>query len=123
MSKNRLVYSTESGRICPQCSNPVFSCTCKKKKELKNNSSEKFPDKGIVRISRQVKGRKGKTVTVISNTPLENSSLKILAKKLKTLCGSGGSVKEGIIVIQGDHRQVVLDEIKKLGYSAKLAGG
>jgi len=123
MSKSRLVYSTESGRICPQCGKSVSSCTCKKKKELRNNPAGKFPDDGVVRISRQVKGRKGKTVTVISNIPLENPDLKILAKKLKTLCGSGGSLKEGVIVIQGDHRQVLLEEIKKQGYRAKLAGG
>ena len=72
---------------------------------------------------RETKGHKGKTVTVIGNIPLKESELKDFAKKLKTRCGTGGSVKGLEIVIQGDHRQTILDELIKQGYRAKLAGG
>jgi translation initiation factor 1 len=76
-----------------------------------------------VRIQREVKGRKGKTATVIIGLPLDEGGLKQLAKTLKQRCGSGGSVKDGNIIIQGDHRQTILDEIKEQGYKAKIAGG
>ncbi|MBW2538546.1 MAG: stress response translation initiation inhibitor YciH, partial [Deltaproteobacteria bacterium] len=76
-----------------------------------------------IRIQREVKGRKGKTVTAVFGVPLENEKLQKFAKALKRCCGAGGSVKDGVIVIQGDHRQTLLDEIKKHGYAAKLAGG
>lgn len=124
MNNSRLVYSTESGRICPQCNKPVSSCACKKKKnKTTNKPGRNYPDDGVIRIMRETKGHKGKTVTVIVNVPFENVELKEFAKKMKTRCGTGGSVKEGEIVIQGDHRQTVLDEIINQGYKAKLAGG
>lgn len=124
MNDNRLVYSTETGRICPGCSNPTSACVCKKKKTVKvQKPSNSYPNDGTIRIQREVKGRKGKTVTVIFGVPLENEKLKQLAKVLKSRCGTGGSVKNGHIVIQGDHRQTLLAEIKKQGYKAKLAGG
>ena len=72
---------------------------------------------------RETKGHKGKTVTIIGNIPLKENELKAFAKQLKTRCGTGGSVKTGEIIIQGDHRQAILDEIIKQGYKAKLAGG
>jgi len=124
MNDNRLVYSTETGRICPGCGKPVSVCVCKKKKTVKaQKPSNSTPNDGTVRIQREVKGRKGKTVTVVFGVPLENEKLKQLAKTLKGRCGTGGSVKNGLIIIQGDHRQTVLAEIKKQGYKAKLAGG
>lgn len=123
MSKSRLVYSTESGRICPRCSDPVSFCKCKQKKEATNKSIAGLPEDGIIRISREIKGRKGKTVTVITGIPLDISELKKLTKKLKTICGSGGSIKEGAIVLQGDHRLAAMEEITKQGYRVKLAGG
>jgi translation initiation factor 1 len=124
MSDNRLVYSTETGRICPACSKPVSACTCKKKKMAKTHKVPVvYPKDGIIRIQREVKGRKGKTITAILGVPLENGELENFAKILKRRCGAGGSVKDGVVVIQGDHRQTLLDEIKKHGYTAKLAGG
>jgi translation initiation factor 1 len=72
---------------------------------------------------RETKGHKGKTVTLVGNVPLKENELKKFAKKLKTRLGTGGSVKDGEIIIQGDHRQAVLDEIIKQGYKAKVAGG
>jgi translation initiation factor 1 len=125
MSDSRLVYSTETGRICPECGRPVSTgCTCGKKKRGKaGRRPSGFPEDGTVRIQREVKGRKGKTVTAVFGVPLENGDLRDFAKALKRRCGTGGSVKDGVIVIQGDHRQTLLDEIKKRGYTAKLAGG
>lgn len=124
MSENRLVYSTEKGRICPQCARSASACTCKKKKTGKGGKPQSvYPRDGTVRIQREVKGRKGKTVTAIYGVPLENEKMQKFAKTLKRRCGAGGSVKDGVIVVQGDHRQTLLDEIKKHGYSAKLAGG
>jgi translation initiation factor 1 len=121
MDNSRLVYSTESGRICPSCEKPSARCSCKKKKDVKKQHA--YPNDGIVRIRREVKGRKGKTVTSVFGVPLDDQELKQFAKTLKRRCGTGGSVKAGVIVIQGDHRQTLQDEIKNQGYTVKLAGG
>ena len=121
MGNSRLVYSTESGRICPSCEKPSAECTCKKKKAAKEQHT--YPNDGIVRIRREVKGRKGKTVTSVFGVPLDGKELKQFAKTLKRLCGTGGTVKDGIIAIQGDHRETLLKEFKKQGYTVKLAGG
>ena len=110
MDNSRLVYSTESGRICPSYGRPTKKCTCKKKKVTKKESV--YPDDGIIRIRREVKGRKGKTVTAVFGVPLAGRDLKQFAKTLKRKCGTGGSVKDGIIIIQGDHREALLNEIK-----------
>jgi translation initiation factor 1 len=107
MSKNsRLVYSTDQGRI-KEASEP-----------------EKAPaGDGIVRLRLETKGRKGKGVTTVSGIPLSEADLKNLAKKLKQSCGSGGSVKDHIIEIQGDHRAVLKGQLESMGYTVKLAGG
>ena len=120
MDNTRLVYSTETGRICTTCHKPVKKCACKKKKS-KSQTNIKYD--GIIRIQREVKGRKGKTVTTVSGFQITNDELKNLATKLKRRCGTGGTVKDGIIIMQGDHRNVLLSELKKQGYTAKLAGG
>ena len=78
---------------------------------------------GIIRVQREVKGRKGKTVTTVSGFLLDDDELKLVTAQLKRKCGTGGSVKDGIIIIQGDHRDALLSELKKQGYTAKLAGG
>ncbi len=121
MSNSRLVYSTESGRICPSCKNPAASCTCKKKKVQKKQ--QVLQNDGVIRVRREVKGRKGKTVTAIFGVPLDDKDLKQFAKTLKSRCGTGGTVKDGVIIIQGDHRETLLQEIKKQGYTVKLSGG
>ena len=121
---NRLVYSTETGRICRKCGKPVANCTCKKKKSVTTRKSMSGdPEDGTVRIRREVKGRKGKTATIITGIPLDDNDLKQFAKELKQRCGTGGSVKDGMMIIQGDHRKTILAEIKKKGYNAKIAGG
>jgi len=121
MGNNRLVYSTDSGRICPSCEHPAAKCTCKKKKPVKKQPI--YPNDGIVRIRREVKGRNGKTVTAVFGVPLDDKKLQQFAKTLKRLCGTGGTVKDGIIIIQGDHRETLLKDIKQQGYTVKLAGG
>ena len=118
--KSRLVYSTESGRICPDCRKPVKNCSCKKN-QPKSHSNIQLD--GIIRIRRETKGRKGKTVTSISGFQEGTDDLKKIAKTLKSLCGSGGSIKDGVIIIQGDHRQTVQSELQKQGFKVKLAGG
>jgi translation initiation factor 1 len=75
-----------------------------------------------VRVQRESKGRKGKTVTLVRGLPLGEEALHALASELKRLCGAGGAVKEGIIEIQGDHRDAILDELKKRGYKPKKVG-
>jgi translation initiation factor 1 len=78
---------------------------------------------GVVRVSRQTKGRKGKGVTLVTGVPLAGEELKTLAKKLKQRCGSGGTVKDGVIEIQGDHRDVVVKELSEHSWVVKKAGG
>lgn len=124
MNNSRLVYSTEAGRICPKCGKPGSACTCRKKKPAAAGRPRTgFPDDGTVRVQREVKGRKGKTVTAVFGLPLDDAELQRFAKTLKRRCGTGGTVKDGVVVIQGDHRQTLLDEIRKQGYTVKLAGG
>jgi translation initiation factor 1 len=107
-----LVYSTEHGRMCPACAKPVPDCTC--------SQSEAIPQgDGIVRIKYETKGRKGKGVTVASGLLLKQSELKNLARELKAKCGSGGTVKDGTIEIQGDHRDRLGAELKAKGHTVK----
>ena len=120
MNNSRLVYSTESGRICPSCEQPPAKCICKKKKSI-TQTNIKYD--GIIRIQREVKGRKGKTVTTVSGFQMNADELKILATELKRRCGTGGSVKDGVIMIQGDHRDTLITELKNRGFKAKIAGG
>jgi translation initiation factor 1 len=120
MDNTRLVYSTETGKICPSCQKPVTECTCKKKK---SRSQTNIKIDGIIRIQREVKGRKGKTVTTISGFLFDADELLNLAAQLKRRCGTGGSVKDGVIVIQGDHRDTLITELKNRGFKTKIAGG
>lgn len=122
MSRNRpptgggIVFSTRHGKMCPQCGAPVADCRCRTK------SVSSAPGDGIVRILRQTKGRKGKGVTLITGVPLSGSDLDDLAKELKQRCGSGGTVKDGVIEIQGDHRETLVGELEKRGWKVKIAG-
>jgi translation initiation factor 1 len=120
MDNSRLVYSTESGKICPSCQNPVSKCKCKKKK---SRSQTNIKIDGIIRVQREVKGRKGKTVTTVSGFQINADELKNLATQLKRRCGTGGTVKDGVIIIQGDHRDTLIAELKNRGFKAKIAGG
>ena len=113
----RSVYSSETGRLCPGCGQAVDRCRC-------GNKKTSTPGKdGIVRLNREVSGRGGKAVTVITGLPLEDKGLRDMAKKLKKRCGTGGTIKNGNIEIQGEHGELLMAELIKLGYKVKLAGG
>ncbi len=112
---SRLVYSTDQGRLCPECGAPKHDGKCKERATPSGD--------GKIRIQRQTKGRKGKGVTCISGLPLNDEQLKELAKQLKKKCGSGGTVKDQVIEIQGDYKARLLEELTKLGYKAVIAGG
>ena len=115
-SRSGLVYSTEFGKMCPGCQKPAAECACQKRQSSPSGD-------GIVRLMRETKGRKGKGVTLITGVPLAGVELKALAKSLKQRCGTGGSIKDGVIEIQGDHREVLEKELGRLGYQVKRAGG
>jgi len=114
---DRLVYSTDTGRVCTHCQQPIADCACAEA------SKDRILGDGNVRVSRESRGRKGKTVTVITGLPLPHSELKKLEKALKARCGTGGTTKDGIIEIQGDARDMVLLELQARGFSVKLSGG
>ena len=108
-----LVYSTDTGRIK----------AAKEKQSPDTHSHYRDPDDGFVRIRRETKGRGGKGVCVVTGLKLPADKLDELAKKLKQSCGSGGTVKDTVIEIQGDQRERLKQTLEKLGYNVKLAGG
>jgi len=113
---NGIVYSTGVGRMCPRCSRPVDRCSCRQ-------DTIAAPGDGIVRIGRETKGRKGKGVTVVTGISLPAAELEALATRLKKRCGSGGTVRAGVIEIQGDHRDLLVAELDRLGFKVKRSGG
>jgi translation initiation factor 1 len=110
-----LVYSTESGRMCPNCRNAVAQCVC-------GQAAAPTGD-GTVRVSRETKGRGGKAVTLVKGALLGATELADLGKQLKTACGTGGTVKDGVIEVQGDHCDRVMQVLKAQGFVVKRAGG
>ena len=120
MSNSRLVYSTEDSSRCPGCHKPLRKCLCRL---VQDKGKPRQVIDPAIRISRESKGRKGKGVTILSGFELGETELKTLAKKLKALCGSGGTVKNGVIEIQGDHRDALKQELEKQFTNVKLAGG
>lgn len=115
---SRLVYSTELGRTCPACRRPLAQCVCKQLKSRAVPAGD-----GIVRVARETKGRKGKGVTLVKGLALDVSALADLAKQLKAACGSGGTVKDGVIEVQGDHVETVIARLTAAGHKVKRAGG
>ena len=113
---SRPVYSTDGGRLCPQCHRPVADCVC-------GDSRPAATGDGIVRLHRETKGRGGKAVTLIKGLPLAGAELKALASQLKKKCGVGGAAKDGHIEIQGVRRDVLKVELEQLGYRVKISGG
>ena len=113
-----LVYSTDVGRTCPRCRRAIDECRCAQRLAGKRPSGD-----GIARVGRETKGRKGKGVTVVTGLSLTDPELADLAKRLKKKCGSGGTVRNGVIEIQGDHRDTIVSELEALGHRAKRAGG
>lgn len=111
-----LVYSTEAGRMCPVCRKPVAQCVCKRPAAAPAGD-------GIVRVSRETKGRGGKAVTLVRGVSLDAMSLARLGQQLKAACGSGGTVKDGVIEVQGDHCDKVLALLQAQGHNVKRSGG
>jgi len=113
-----LVYSSAHGRMCPRCGRPAAQCAC-----AKGRPAAPAAGPAVVRVGRETKGRKGKGVTVVTGVPLTGDALDELGSRLKRLCGSGGTVKDGVIEIQGDHRDLLVAELAKHGWTAKRSGG
>ena len=116
-AKGGLVYSTDGGRMCPECRQVLTECVCK-------TVARTLPaGDGVVRVSRETKGRGGKSVTLVKGLVLDPLALALLGKQLRAACGSGGTVKDGVIEVQGDHCERLIDVLKKHGHNAKRAGG
>ncbi|MGH8231996.1 MAG: translation initiation factor Sui1 [Steroidobacteraceae bacterium] len=113
-----IVYSTGAGRMCPGCRRTIARCVCKTAAAAAARAQA-----GAVRVSRQTQGRAGKAVTVINGLPLSAAALTELASELKRHCGSGGTVRDGVIELQGEHRDAVVAELRRRGFSAKRSGG
>ena len=116
MTSSRRVYSTDHGPTCPKCGRPLGKC------EGHGRPTPSAGD-GIVRVSRSSKGRKGKTVTLIEGVPLAGDELSALARRVKATCGAGGAVKDGVIEVQGDHRETVIRLLEAAGWRVKRKGG
>jgi len=114
--RDRTVYSTGAGRVCPHCQHPAARCVCR-------NGPRAPKGDGIVRVGRETRGRRGKTVTTVTGVPLASDGLRDLAADLKRRCGTGGSTKDGVIEIQGDHRDTLVAALRERGYEVKRAGG
>jgi translation initiation factor 1 len=102
--------------LCPKCHQLKTTCTCQNEPPAPSKST-------VIRVSRETKGRRGKGVTIISDVPLREDGLTELAAKSKQQLGTGGTVKDGRIEIQGDHRDRIVQELEGLGYQVKRAGG
>jgi translation initiation factor 1 len=116
-SSGGLIYSTERGRMCPQCRQALADCRCAALAKTKPAGD------GVARVSRENKGRGGKTVTLVRGLALDEAALQVLGKQLRAACGAGGTVKDGAMELQGDHRERVLAWLIHEGFSAKAAGG
>ena len=117
MTNNRLVYSSDAGRVAPKPSPPP------KPGKQPPKAPPSLPNDGIVRLFREKGGRGGKTVTVVRGLPEQGAALEARLSELKRLCGAGGTMRDGAIEIQGDHRDRISERLTALGYKVKLAGG
>lgn len=113
----REVYSTEGGARCGKCQRPLKDCNCAQARR------HKIVGDGNVRVRRESKGRGGKTVTTISGLKMNRDELRALLSELKTRFGTGGTEKDGVLEIQGDHRDLIVQELLKRSIKAKCAGG
>jgi translation initiation factor 1 len=111
-----LVYSTEGGRMCPACRHPLTECAC-----AANQPAVPQGD-GIVRVSRETKGRGGKAVTLVRGLTLDDAALAALGKRLRSACGAGGTLKDGVIEVQGDHVDRLVALLQAEGWRVKRAG-
>ena len=116
MSRDRnLVWSSDGADLCPACGAARADCLCR--------AAARAPGDGVVRVARETKGRKGAGVTVVSGVPLDEAGLKELAGDLKKACGSGGTLKDGVIEIQGEHRDRLVALLQARGWTVKRVGG
>lgn len=113
-----IVYRSDIGRICPGCRRPIVQCACKDTRGKAVRARA-----GFVRVARATQGRGGKAVSIITGLPLDDDALAALAAELKKRCGCGGTVRDGTIEIQGEHRDTLVAELVKRGYAARRAGG
>ncbi|MCB9378094.1 MAG: stress response translation initiation inhibitor YciH [Holophagales bacterium] len=124
---DRLVYSSESGRICPACGRKLGVCSCRgqgarARIAARAEAEAERASDGIVRVGRSTKGRGGKVVTTVSGVPGGEVARKALAAELKRLCGTGGAVKDGVIEIQGEHRDKLVEALTARGFTTKRVG-
>ena len=110
MSNHKTVWSSEDGDL-------------RKKEQTTSHAKSLPPQQQTVYLHRESSGRAGKAVTLVKKLILSEEALKALAKKLKQECGTGGTIKDGVIEIQGEHREKIADVLQKLGYKVKIAGG
>jgi len=103
--------------MCPACRQPVAACRCAQRAKPSPAGD------GVARVTRERQGRGGKTVTVVRGLPLDAEALAMLGKRLRTACGTGGTVKDGVLEVQGDHADRVLALLLAEGHRAKRAGG
>lgn len=119
----RLIDLLNIGGICPRCDQPHAQCKCSKAPPAPSQGPPRPKGDGIVRVGRETAGRRGKGVTTITGLPLDEAGLRELAARLKNRCGTGGTVKDWRIEVQGDHRETVIQELEMLGYKVKRTGG
>src|SRR5258706_11516084 len=120
VSRDRLVYSSQHGRTCPLCGRPVKQCVCRANPR---GAEGRASGDGVVRVKREVAGRRGKPVTTIQGVPGGDDALREVAGELKRRGGSRGTAKDGVIEIQGDHRDAVIEVLEAKGFTVKRAGG
>jgi len=115
---SRPVYSTDKGNVCPIALRQRWIAGAREKAAAKPSGGD-----GVVRVGRETKRRKGKGVSLITGIALQGRALTQLAKRLKAKCGSGGTVKNGVVEIQGDYRDLLVQELNKEGFTVKRSGG
>jgi translation initiation factor 1 len=118
-SSGGLVYSTDSGRTCPSCRQAQADCRCK----ALVATAQRAQGDGVARVTREKQGRGGKTVTVVRGLPLDGVALAVLGKRLRHACGAGGTAKDGVLEVQGDHAERVVALLLAEGHPVKRAGG
>lgn len=112
-----LVYSTDAGRTCPACRQALTACSCA------TEARQAVLGDGRVRVSREKAGRGGKTVTVVRGLALNADDLAALGRRLRSACGTGGTVRDGTLELQGDHAERVTAWLQAEGFDAKRSGG
>jgi translation initiation factor 1 len=113
------VFSTQGGQLCPACERPQAGCICARLAEERRLAEPTGP----ARVGRETKGRKGAGVTVVTGLRLEDPELRELAKELKRRCGTGGTLKGGVIELQGEHRDAVVAALEARGLDVRRVGG